>query len=125
MKLRLLVSLFLLAHSFTSTAQDSATFRRISNEILLNGTCYNNLRVLCKTIGHRLSGTPQAAKAVEWGQQAFMDAGADKIWLQPVEVPNWVRGKEWLKVKLPGATGFDEMAMLSLGNTIVTDGKVL
>ena len=125
MKLRLLVSLFLLAHSFTSTAQDSATFRRISNEILLNGTCYNNLRVLCKTIGHRLSGTPQAAKAVEWGQQAFMDAGADKIWLQPVEVPNWVRGKEWLKVKLPGATGFDEMAMLSLGNTIGTDGKVM
>ena len=65
----------------SSQATDSIQFRKISNEIMLHGACYENLRVLCKTIGHRISGSPAAAKAVAWGEQAMKDAGADKVWL--------------------------------------------
>lgn len=125
MKLRLLLCFLILAGSVPSYGQDSATFRRISNEILLNGTCYENLRTLCKTVGHRLSGSPQAAKAIEWGQQALQHAGADMVYLQPVDVPRWVRGKESLKLKFAGSSELVSVPMLSLGNTIGTGGKVL
>ncbi len=103
---------------------DSATLRRIRDEIMMRGACYDNLRVLTKTIGHRLSASPQAAKAVEWGERAMKDAGADKVWLQPVWVPHWVRGKESLKVRMPGSNSFENMRMLSLGNSR-GDGKVV
>jgi carboxypeptidase Q len=125
MKLRLFLFCVSSLCCHTGKAQDSVTFRRIANEIMLNGTCYDNLRVLCKQVGHRLSGSPQAAKAVEWGQTAMEKAGAEMVWLQPVNVPRWVRGRESLKVKFAGGQEFKPMTMLSLGNTIGTGGKVL
>jgi len=111
--------------SLEAQSQDSVMFRRISDEIMLRGTCYENLRVLCKQIGHRLSGSPAAARAVDWGFDALKDAGAEKVWLQPVDVPHWVRGKESLKLRLDPKNGFEEVPMLSLGNAVGTDGKVL
>lgn len=103
---------------------DSATLRSLSDEIMFHGTCYENLRVLTKSIGHRLSGSPEAARAVTWGKEALEKAGADKVWLQPVQVPLWVRGKESLQAQLDGKN-YEQLDMLSLGNTEGTDGKVL
>jgi len=99
--------------------------KKLRDEIMLRSTCYENLRVLSKTIGHRLSGSPQAEKAVQWGLKAMKEAGADRAWLQPVWVPRWVRGKESLKVKLPGKGGFETMRMLSLGNAVGSNGKTI
>ena len=104
--------------------QDSLTLRQLSDDIMWKGTCYENLKVLTKSIGHRLSGTPQAEQAVLWGKKALEAAGADRVWLQPVDVPLWSRGKENLKVQLDGKN-FKEIPMLSLGNTDGTGGKVL
>lgn len=92
---------------------------------MLHGTSYENLRVLSKDIGHRLSGSPQAERAIVWAQKALEEAGADKVWLQPVDVPHWVRGKESLKVKFAGSKNYKEITMLSLGNAVGTDGKIL
>ncbi len=121
-----ILSIGILASSFCiAQAQDSVVFRNIHDEIMLHGTCYEDLRVLSKEIGHRLSGSPQAEKAIIWAQKAMEAAGADKVWLQPVEVPHWVRGKENLKLKFSGSNGYKEVPMLSLGNAVGTDGKVL
>ena len=98
-------------------------FHKISDEVLMHGTCYENLRVLCKTVGHRLSGTPEAAKAVIWGEQAMRAAGADSVWLQPVDVPLWVRGRESLYLKIGKKT--KKVTALSLGNSEGTGGKAL
>lgn len=92
---------------------------------MLHGTCYENLRVLSKKIGHRLSGSPQAEQAIVWAQKALEEAGADKVWLQPVDVPHWVRGKESLKLKFAGSNEYKEVRMLSLGNAVGTNGKML
>lgn len=115
-----------LAATFPAFAQhnDSLNLRQLSDEIMLHGTCYDNLRVLTKEIGHRLSGSPEAARAVTWGEAALKQAGADKVWLQPVLVPLWVRGSESLMVQLKGKE-FEPLHMLSLGNTEGTAGKVL
>lgn len=119
--------LLLLLTTLTTTFaqnQDSIALRRLSDDIMWKGTCYENLRVLTKSIGHRLSGSPEAERAVQWGKKALETAGADKVWLQPVEVPLWIRGKETLKLQLDGKN-FEQVPMLSLGNTDGTGGKTL
>lgn len=98
-------------------------FHRISDEIMLHGKCYEDLRTLCKDVGHRLSGSPAAAQAIEWGQKALEGAHADKVWLQPVDVPHWVRGKESLSFRFPNSTEGTNVPVLSLGNAVGTDGK--
>ena len=50
-----------------SDRADSIIIRRIFDEALAHGKSYDNLRVLCKEVGPRLSGSPQGAQAVEWG----------------------------------------------------------
>ena len=122
MKLRYLtIGLFLCASNLY--AQDSLQFRKISDEIMLHGTCYENLRVLCKNVGHRISGSPEAAKAVAWGEKAMKEAGADKVWLQAADVPYWYRGKESLSLNM--GSGYKKVRALSLGNSQGTDGKTL
>jgi len=73
---------------------DSVTIKKFFNEALTNSVAYKNLDKLINTIGGRLSGSPEAAKAVEWARQAMHDAGADTVWLQEVWVPHWVRGEK-------------------------------
>ncbi len=121
---RLLLAFALLSPCSLLAQTDSAVLKGLRDEIMLRATCYENLRVLTKTIGHRLSGSPQAAKAVQWGLKAMREAGADTAWLQPVWVPHWERGAESLKVKMPGSKSFEPMRMLSLGNSR-GDGKMV
>ena len=98
-------------------------FRKISDEIMLHSNCYNNLRVLCKRVGHRISGSPEAAKAVLWGEDAMKEAGADKVWLQAADVPYFYRGKESLELNIGGK--YEYVQALSLGNSQGTGGKPL
>ncbi len=77
---------------------DSATLKKMSNSILTHYECYTDLRYLCKHIGHRISGSPQAAKAVEWGKEVMEKTGCDRVFLQEVMVPHWVRGEESARI---------------------------
>jgi hypothetical protein len=83
---------FLLVKSSFSQSEDSMMIKKISDEILINGKAYDNLRYLTKQIGGRLSGSPQMVKAEKWGVGVMKESGADKAWLQECMVPHWVRG---------------------------------
>lgn len=109
---------------FSQTQSDSIQFKSISDEIMLNGTAYENLRELSKDIGHRLSGSENYDKATVWAEKKLREAGAEKVWLQETMVPVWVRGKETLKVKV-GKGNWKELSFLSLGNSEGTNGKDL
>lgn len=78
--------------AWAQSATDSAQLRQLADEIMLRSTAYSNLRFLCKQVGPRLSGSPQAAKAVEETARMLREAGADTVYLQPCMVPRWVRG---------------------------------
>lgn len=69
-----------------------AIARRIADAALSSGHSHEMLRELCTTIGHRLSGSPQAAQAVEWGRRVMIESGLERVHLQPVLVPHWERG---------------------------------
>src|SRR5919107_5105031 len=93
MRKRFLVfSLSFLSLAAVAQNEDSVFIRRIANEILVNGKAYENLRVLTKTIGGRLAGSPQMVQAEKWGLKAMQEAGAQQAWLQQCMVPHWVRG---------------------------------
>ncbi len=122
----------LLAGSFAARAQtagpgpktDSLNIRRIFDEALLRGQCYENLRYLTGTIGGRLSGSPQAQLAVEWGQRTMEKAGFDKVYLQEVLVPHWVRGPKEQGSILGNKGKSVAVPVCALGGSVGTGGKL-
>lgn len=78
----------------TEEKTDSTHIKTLFNSALTDGKSYEWLRDLTQNIGGRLSGSPEAQKAVEWGEKLMKDVGLDSVWLQPVMVPHWVRGEK-------------------------------
>jgi carboxypeptidase Q len=118
MKKNLLLSaLFLIA--ITSQAQDSLMIRKFYDEALVNGQSYENLRYLCKKIGSRLSGSVGAQKSVEWSKKLMDGYGFDKVYLQEVMVPHWVRGAKEEGFIIDGKTRIP-VAIAALGMSVAT-----
>jgi hypothetical protein len=113
-----------LLFSFSTMAQDdSVMIKKITDEVLTNGKAYEYLRVLCKQVGPRLSGSPQAAKAVEATKKMMEELGADKVWLQECKVPHWVRGKkEEAKIIYAGGKTYP-LDVTALGNSLGSGDK--
>jgi len=112
-----------LLFSASSFAQqkDSITIRQIYDEALLRGQAYTQLEYLCKKVGARLSGSPQAAAAVEFTRYIMDTMKLDKVYLQPVMVPHWVRGaKEVGKIVNSKQIGEQEVRVVALGNSVGT-----
>ncbi|MBG7630062.1 MAG: M20/M25/M40 family metallo-hydrolase [Bacteroidetes bacterium] len=76
----------------TTNKTDSTTIKQLFNTALTKGQSYQWLEVLSNDIGGRLSGSIEAQQAVEWGEELMTDLEFDKVWLQPLMVPHWVRG---------------------------------
>jgi hypothetical protein len=108
---------------FTAIAQsgdDAATIKKISDEILGNGKAYDLLYQLTKQVGGRLAGSPQFAKAVQWGKTAMENNGADNVFLQECMVPHWVRGGEDQAVimEVNKSKTARKLDVLALGNSL-------
>ncbi len=120
---RLLFTGSLFLFSFSVSAQDDSTFiRKIADEVLINSKAYDNLHTLTKTIGGRLSGSPQTYIAEQWGEKALKDAGADKVYMQQCLIPHWVRGgKDEAKMIVNNKE--IPLRVLALGNSVGTGPK--
>lgn len=107
--------------------EDALFIRRLADEVLTSGKAYENLRVLCKSVGGRLAGSPQMVKAEKWGVSALQEAGADKIYLQQCLVPHWLRGgKDEAYISYKNNNGRPvktDLDVLALGNSIGTGAK--
>ncbi|MEZ4802350.1 MAG: M20/M25/M40 family metallo-hydrolase [Gelidibacter sp.] len=79
--------------SIQLTAQNDADIiKQIYSTSLTDGKSYTWLDHLSNEIGSRLSGSLGAEQAVEYAKAEMDKLGFDKVWLQPVMVPKWVRG---------------------------------
>lgn len=105
----------------TQAQQDSTVVKSIYDEVLLNGQAYDNLKILCTTVGHRLSGSPAADKAVIWGKNTLIASGADTVYLQEVQVPVWVRGNKEV-VRVSAGKSLRPLHACSLGGSVGTNG---
>ncbi|KAB2878815.1 M20/M25/M40 family metallo-hydrolase [bacterium] len=99
---------------------DSLTVKMIA-EGMKNYPAYDMLYELSVQIGPRLSGSPEAARAVEWGRKKMEELGFDNVRLEPVTVPHWVRGKtEELVVVKFGGMPIRSLTICALGGSICT-----
>jgi carboxypeptidase Q len=103
----------------SSPEQDSLIISKIYQETLLRGKSYQNLQYLCTKIGARFTATTQAAKAVEWTKALMDSLQLDSVWLQPVKVPQWIRGKKE-KGQIVGKKGKVEVPICALGGSVGT-----
>lgn len=119
-KLLTLLSIFILSTGTYAQQLDSITIHKIYSEILVNGKAYEWLRHLTHDVGARLSGSPEAAKAVLFAEKIFKESGADTVWLQEVMVPHWVRGKKELAKIIDSNKSVQEVPVLALGRSVAT-----
>ena len=104
--------------------QDSLMVAHIHQQILGSGECYEDLRVLCKEVGARLSGSPEADEAILWGGKTLQAIGAGDVRMQPVMVPHWERGgKERAWMRIDGGAR-EPLRVAALGGSVGTGGDV-
>ncbi len=114
--------LLFVACTYTGYGQetDSSMVNKIYSEILNNSKAYDWLRSLCFDVGHRLSGSSGAEKAVVFTEKIFKEAGADSVWLQEVMVPHWVRGDKEVGVIIDSKNTSQNVPTLALGRSVAT-----
>jgi carboxypeptidase Q len=110
----ILVTVFIGQSLMAQTAEQQ--IRKIFDEALTKGESYENLRVLCKEVGARLSGSLAADQAVYWGENVMEGLGLDSIWLQEVMVPKWKRGNIEKAITNKG----EKLSITALGGSIGT-----
>jgi hypothetical protein len=102
-----------------TTKTDSLTIANFFKNSLTKGKSYDWLRDLTTNVGGRLSGSPEAQKAVIWGENLLKSLNFDKVWLQPVMVPHWVRGEKEKAYFTVNNTKYD-VPICALGGSIAT-----
>ncbi len=98
-------------------AQYRAAAERLIGAALASDHAYLRLSQLCDGIGNRLSGSAALDRAVAWGAAAMREDGLERVRLQPVMVPHWVRGPESAEMVEPGP---EPLFMLGLGGSVGT-----
>jgi carboxypeptidase Q len=102
--------------------EQMATMEKLRDAAMKDSYALDELRHLTDNIGPRLSGSPQAAKAVEWVAQQMRDLGAD-VTLEKAMVPHWVRGAETAELtEWPGMTPetMQKIVLTALGGSVAT-----
>lgn len=117
--------LFLLsAFSLTAQSNDEQVLKDIYKLSLTNAKCYSWLDDLSNKIGPRLSGSENAQKAVEYTKKQLETLGLDKVYLQELMVPKWVRGEKETAYIQDGKTKTN-VPVCALGMSVATPKKGL
>lgn len=93
---------------------------RIIGAALTSDRAYSRLAHLTDHIGHRLSGSQNLERAIEWAFAEMKRDGLDNVRKEKVMVPHWVRGEESLEMLTPLPR---KLTMLGLGNSIGTPAE--
>jgi hypothetical protein len=100
---------------------DVQSVDRIYDYALTDGRCYAWLDYLSNGIGHRISGSIGAEKAVAWTKSVLDTMRFDSVWLQPCMVPRWVRGAaEQVRIVGEKRGEFVSLSALALGGSVGT-----
>jgi len=119
-KYTLFILLLSMCFSFAQQQRDSLMLKSIYKTALLNGKAYDWLDHLTNQIGGRLSGSLNAERAVKWSKVELEKLNLDKVWLQPVLVPKWVRGpKEFALIETEPGVTFN-VPITALGGSVAT-----
>lgn len=90
----LLTALVLNGLTLFAQSNDEKNIKLFYKKALTEAKCYTWLEYLSNDIGSRLSGSKGAEQAVEYTKRQLETLGLDKVYLQEVMVPHWVRGEK-------------------------------
>jgi hypothetical protein len=119
MKKTVLLAVLLNGCSLFAQVSEEQTIKGIYKSALTNGKCYTWLDHLSNQIGSRLSGSTNADKAVVYTKAQLESLGFDKVYLQEVMVPKWVRGEKETAYILNNKTKIN-VPICALGGSIAT-----
>lgn len=112
--------LLLLQSSFlVAQTNDEQRLKEIYDSALTNSKCYSWLDDLSNKIGSRLSGSAGAEKAVLYTKAELEKLGLDRVYLQEVMVPKWVRGEKETAY-IQGFKKKIEVPICALGGSVAT-----
>lgn len=115
-----IVFLFSLVYTNAQEAIHKETIKAIYSEALTKGKAYDWLDHLSNNIGGRLSGSLNAERAVQWGKDELNEISLDRVFLQDVMVPKWVRGTFEYASIITGPGRSMNVPVCSLGGSIAT-----
>ena len=102
------------------SSQHDVIIKKIFDTSLTKSKAYEWLDYLSNQIGGRLSGSLEAQRAIEWSKSELDKLGFDRVWLQPVIVPRWVRGpKEFALIETDPGITFN-VPIAALGGSVAT-----
>ena len=104
--------------------QTLADLKRLQQAALNSDYPYKQVAHLANNIGPRLSGSAQAARAVEYVASELKAIGCE-VHLERVMVPHWVRGEETAAlVQFPGEAEntTHKIVLCALGASVATPG---
>jgi len=103
------------------SGSDAKAVDGIYGQALTDSRCYAWLEYLSLGVGHRLSGSSGASKAVAWTKSVMDTMHLDSVWLQPCMVPHWVRGDaEQVRLLDQERGTFTPLQALALGGSVGT-----
>ena len=117
---KLLILGFLSCTIFSFGQTDEEVIKNLYHTALTNGKSYTWLDHLSNKIGGRLSGSENAEKAVKWGKEELEELGLDRVWLQPVMVPKWIRGKPEKAFFITDKSKRHQVNICALGGSVAT-----
>ena len=127
--MKYIIQIILLIQSIQiSIAQDydhTHKINKIYDVALTNGNCYKWLDYLSNQIGGRLSGSLNADRAVKWGLRELKNLDLDRVFLEDVMVPKWVRGTFEYASIITGPGMSTNVPICSLGGSIATPASGL
>ncbi|OXA87633.1 M20/M25/M40 family metallo-hydrolase [Flavobacterium hercynium] len=112
----------LILNGLSSIAQESIDEQNIKlfyKKALTESKCYTWLEYLSNDIGPRLSGSANAETAVQYTKSQLERLGLDKVYLQEVMVPHWVRGEKETAYILNNKTK-SVVPICALGGSVAT-----
>jgi carboxypeptidase Q len=117
-----LALVLLVLASAPAAGSDTDPVAAIIDRALADTFTLEALRELCDEVGPRLAGSEGMRRAHGWAERWLAEAGADTVWAEPVTIPRWQRGREWVRLVEPYAM---PLGMLGLGMSVGTGGRPL
>ena len=116
---KITISILFFTSIIYSQSNDQIMLKNIYNFSLTNSECYSWLDYLSNKIGSRLSGSVGAEKGVAYVKAQLETLGLDKVYLQEVMVPKWVRGEKETAYFMDNKTKVT-IPICALGGSIAT-----
>jgi Zn-dependent M28 family amino/carboxypeptidase len=99
------------------TDADLATAKALRDDALKGSGAFSVVESLTTEVGHRMAGSANDAKGVDWAVAKFKQLGYPRVYLQPVTFPVWERGFESAGILSPNP---QPLTIAALGGSIGT-----